>query len=90
MPKGSRLSSLIQAAFASMAWIFFSQLGEPSKRRKSEEKKDDWLFLPVVDRQDGFDVFGLLDGALNYGVILRTIVLNIIAVSHHSTIVTKN
>ena len=73
-----------------MAWIFFSQLGEPSKRRKSGENKEDLLFLPVVDRQGGFDVFGLLDGALNYGIILRTIVLNIIAVSHHSRIVTKN
>ena len=73
-----------------MAWIFFSQLGEPSKRRKSGENKEDLLILPVVDRQGGFDVFGLLDGALNYGIILRTIVLNIIAVSHHSRIVTKN
>jgi len=34
-----------------------------------------------VDRQGGFDIFAILDGALNYGIILRTIVINIIASS---------
>ena len=45
------------------------------------EQQEGWLSLPhLVDRQGGFDIFAILDGALNYGIILRTIVLNIIAV----------
>ena len=70
-----------QAGFASLAWLFFAQLGEPAKKRVGEEKEEGWLSLPqLVDRQGGFDIFGILDGALNYGIILRTIVMNIIAV----------
>merc|ERR1711874_482433 len=75
------------AVSASLAWIFFSQLGEPTTTTKKrvgeqEDKQDGWLSIPnLVDRQGGFDIFGILDGALNYGIILRTIVLNIIASS---------
>jgi len=75
------------AVSASLAWIFFSQLGEPTTTTKKrvgeqENKQDGWLSIPnLVDRQGGFDIFGILDGALNYGIILRTIVLNIIASS---------
>ena len=69
---------------ASLAWIFFSQLGEPASRKRvgeQGEQQEGWLSLPhLVDRQGGFDIFAILDGALNYGIILRTIVINIIAV----------
>jgi len=73
------------AVSASLAWIFFSQLGEPASRKRvgeQGEQQEGWLSLPhLVDRQGGFDIFAILDGALNYGIILRTIVLNIIASS---------
>ena len=49
------------------------------------------MSLPqLVDRQGGFDIFGILDGALNYGIILRTIVMNIIAVKLHQKFSLEN
>ena len=71
----TRLSFTVQAGLASTAWFALSRWGEPAASRQGGPQQQ------LVDRQAGLDVTGLLDGALNYAIILRTIVLNIIAVS---------
>ena len=71
----TRLSFTAQAGLASTAWFALSRWGEPAASRQGEPEQQ------LVDRQAGLDITGLLDGALNYAIIFRTIVLNIIAVS---------
>jgi len=72
------ISSLAYAIILSGNYFILAQLGEPANRRRRIFDEFIQFGEKITNRQGAFNpfdlVFGLLDGVLSYGTVLRTVV----------------